>query len=585
MSARNSKVEPVDIQEILQSWGRASANTSPMEHVRTPSSPRPSIESLQRRSFQSHGRTMSVATDATDSSTTRSNRFSMSFPVQASGSMSPARTSHSPVREAPSVVPESLEALTGPAAPTDTNFLTAIAAQERRVMELKEELSRAEADLNKLKSQWAQHEAHKKRNDAKSLTKLQSLQTSLPSADSKEDSDGSDAWLQREMQRRKTLLSGNKSSSRTVFSGSKHTRTLSLLSPVNRGQQPTPSVEWPSGRPPRKDSLADPARQSLEANIAPSKPAPLSRAATTSDLSVDVTKTPDPLTELAEGVDKDMLLNASKKVATGLRDGLWTFWEDLRHATVGEETDPIQPPRRKSSTQTLRTAKKQGSKNSLRPSSRGSSTSKASTETKKPSPARKHTKSATLSLGSTPALADPSFWTEHGILQPTETAAPVKKSTTSPRAAKHLSQAASDSTDDAWDTWDQSSPQFSRSSSAASESTTLPSTVSGATSPRMSTETNAASVDQPTKQSSADPATAKKDKTSSSASSKKDPIPWPALSNLGPRALRRTASHLMSEWEKSLTPSPSKEYTDGNDYLRLGAEAAAASVQSERKRD
>lgn len=33
-------------------------------------------------------------------------------------------------------------------------------------------------------------------------------------------------------------------------------------------------------------------------------------------------------------------------------------------------------------------------------------------------------------------------------------------------------------------------------------------------------------------------------------------IPWPALIKLAPSNLRRTASHLMEEWEKSLTSSP-----------------------------
>lgn len=56
---------------------------------------------------------------------------------------------------------------------------------------------------------------------------------------------------------------------------------------------------------------------------------------------------------------------------------------------------------------------------------------------------------------------------------------------------------------------------------------------------------------------------------------KKDPIPWPALSKLGPATLRRTASHLMSEWEKSLTPPPGQEYMGQEDYLGLSAEAAA----------
>ena len=35
---------------------------------------------------------------------------------------------------------------------------------------------------------------------------------------------------------------------------------------------------------------------------------------------------------------------------------------------------------------------------------------------------------------------------------------------------------------------------------------------------------------------------------------KRDPIPWPALVSLAPSSLRRTASHLMSELERSISP-------------------------------
>ena len=573
MSSRNSKVEPLQIQEI---FGQISAKPSPVEHVASPTSPAFSGNSSERKSFQSHvraqshARAQSVATEMTNGALPRPNRFSMSFPVQPSRTTSPVRT-QSPVRDAPSVVPESLAALTGP---TDTNFLTAIAAQERRVLELKEELAKAEVDLNKLKRQWQQHEAQKKRAEAKRTSKLQPLQTSLPATKPEEDSDGSNAWMQREMERRKALINGKQTSNRTVFSGSKHTRTLSLLSPAHRSQPGGSSIEWPSGRPPRKESLSESSKRIQQVEIAQSKTTRITRAATTPDLTVDGADRIDPMAELGEaGVDKDVFLDAGKKIATGLRDGMWTFWEDLRQAAVGDEADQILPPQTKSSTQTLRTAKRQGSKNSLRPSSKGSATSKTSTDIGRPSPARKHTKSATMSLGSTPALADPSFWSDHGILPPSNNITPAKKTPASPRTAKRALQAQAEPVDDAWDNWDETSPQSSGSSGAASVSSTLPSTVSGATSPRMSTEMEA---DVP------GPTTAKKDRKSAAASStSKDPIPWPALASFGPKALKRTASHLMQEWEK-LTPSPAKDYSRG-DYLGLGIEGAAVAGSGERK--
>lgn len=561
MTLRGSKVELSDVPNTLQNTAHVTPTPNSIEHAASPSSPPLSGGSPARSSFQSHSRTMSVATDTSNSTAPRTNRFSLSFPVQPSGSMSPVRMAQSPTREASPIAPESRPSSTGP---TDTNFLTAIAAQERRVLELKEELVKAEGDLNNLKRQWQQHEAQKKRNDARSVTKLQPLHTSLASEDKEVDVDGSNAWMQQEMERRKALLNGSRPSNRRVFSGSKHTRTLSLLSPGSMGPPAAPSIQRPP-RPPRKDSLPQSARRSQETEAPKLRPPPITRASTTPDLTVDGTRTPDPLAELAEASAE-----AGKKVATGLRDGLWTFWEDLRQATVGDEATQIPPPRHQSSTQTLRSAKKQSSKTSLRPSSRGSSTGKGSTDTKKTSPVRKHTKSKTLSMGSAPALADPSFWTEHGVQSQQATPALAKRFAKNSPHAKSPSKAASvDSTDEAWDAWDDGSPQ-SRSSSAISDSTTLPSTVSGATSPRMSAEVN-------------ENGTAKKEKRSPQTGAKKDPIPWPALSNLGPKALRRTASHLMSEWEKSLTPSPSKEYRDQGDYMGLGAEAAAASVPAERK--
>jgi hypothetical protein len=38
--------------------------------------------------------------------------------------------------------------------------------------------------------------------------------------------------------------------------------------------------------------------------------------------------------------------------------------------------------------------------------------------------------------------------------------------------------------------------------------------------------------------------------------SKRNSIPWPDLVKLSPNNLKRTASHLMKEWEKQLTPPP-----------------------------
>ena len=586
MSSRSSRVQSSDVQEILQGTGHTAARSSPAEHVASPSSPTTSVGPLERAASQNHGRTKSVATDITNGTAPRTNRFSMSFPVQPSPSMSPTRSSHSPVRDA-----HVSDSVISPTGPTDTNFLTAIAAQERRVLELKEELSKAETELNKLKEQWQQHEAQRKRNDARSLTKLQPVQSPLPMTDRDEDSDGSNAWMQQEMERRKALLSGSKSSNRRVFSGSKHTRTLSLLSPVNAATPSAPSSQRSPVRQTRKDSLPESARRSHESDARLTRPTTITRASTTPDLTVDGTSAAAAAAAAASelgdaGMDRDLLIQTGKKVATGLRDGLWTFWEDLRQATVGDEATQIPPPNDQTSSQTPRTAKKRTSKTSIRPSSRSSSPAKSFTDTKRPSPKRKHKKSATMSLASAPALAEPSFWTEHGLLPQNAAQTPAKKpSFSDPRHIDTPSKRSSDDAADneAWDVWDESSPQGSCSSSAASVTATLPSTVSGPTSPRTSAEVSAARSGQKDDQSAGDTDVAKDKTLPQRASSKKDPIPWPALSTLGPKALRRTASHLMSEWEKSLTPSPTKEKSGQQDYLGLGAEAAAVWVPADQR--
>ena len=546
MSFERTRDGPTEAKE--DAFDMTAANGTGAEHKALLASPTPSASSpvSGRASFHSHGRTWSKVSDQSRHQP-RANRFSLQFPIQPSGNSTPVRAT-SPVREPAVSSPEVQAALKSGGVDDSASFLTLIASQERKVLELKEEVLRAEADLEKLKKQWGVHEARKKREDVKRLTKLQTLQTSLPAVDSEDDSNGSSAWMRQEMARRKALLSrSNTTGGRTVMPGQRHTRALSLLSPArdNVREVPTPTVQRPP--PPRQDSLRNPTRQSLDTPVTNERPPLITRGSETSDLTREVDRIADPNIDLTQraSIDQEALLRTSKKMASEFKDGLWTFWEDLKQATVGEEHHSVPPPRRKSSTQTLSALKKQGSKNSLRPSSRGSSTvSKASVETKRQSPVRKQ------STPSATGLADPSFWTQHGVVAPAQSTQPHVKKATSKHTRQPSVKRLSAVSNDAWDTWDDS-PEASRSSSSvASDTNTLPSTVSG--SPR-SNGINAFEPLEPTK---------------------RDPIPWPALKKSA-GTLRRTASHLMSEWEKSLTPSPGEEYTGQEDYMGAGAEAAA----------
>lgn len=509
------------------------ANTMPTST--TPTSPVASVGSPRRADFQSHGRALSMVTGS--AAPTRQNRLSVQFPIQRPSVNSPVLGSLRSPQEATIPLPEKLAETSDS---LDGNFLHAIATSERKVLELKEELQRAQADLDKLKRQWAKHEAQRKREDVKHTTKLQPLQTSLHAVDREDDGDGSNAWMQQEMERRKALMSASKTSSRTVFPGQRHTRTLSLLSSPREGTAPIPVMQPP--RPPRRDSLKNATRHSADADTHSRRPSLLTRASTITDTSSNV-----PLERRSadvilpnQSIDQEALLRTGKELATNFKDGLWTFWEDLRQATVGEDTVQVPPPRRKSSSQALGKPRKQSSRGSLRPSSRSSSVvSKTSTERPTPSPARN------TSSGALPDLADPLFWNSTQDTKP----APTRKAAVSKHAKSPSVKRLSVVSNEPWDTWDDS-PVASRSgSSVTSESNTIPSTVSG--SPHANGETH----DIP----------------------KKDPIPWPVLRKTsgGLGTLRRTASTLMKEWETSLRPSPGEEYNGTDDFLGASAEAVA----------
>jgi hypothetical protein len=56
--------------------------------------------------------------------------------------------------------------------------------------------------------------------------------------------------------------------------------------------------------------------------------------------------------------------------------------------------------------------------------------------------------------------------------------------------------------------------------------------------------------------------------TASQRDPKRNSIPWPDLAKISPGNLKRTASHLMKEWEKNLTPPPeSRESHHAGDYV------------------
>lgn len=369
----------------------------------------------------------------------KAKRFSLTFPIQTS--TSPTSTVISPVLPYTPLVAEKPAV---PAGPTDSAFLTALAAHERRVLELREELVKAEHELHRLKQTWAAHEAHKKRqHDPRRLHKLQPLQT-----------EDSSTTRQQDMERRRALLNGSRSSNRTVFSGSRHARTLSLLTPDVARQMPPPR-DFP-------------------------RPAPPSRIPTDADLTSEVARTADDAIDL--GLPREVLLKTGKQMATDFRDGLWTFIEDLRQATVGDEgvngtTSRTQSPN------LVRSPNLQSSRSGLKPQplKRSATTGSRRTSSRSPVPAAADDV-AYLDIGN-------SFWKEHGLEEPKNAPPPILRKP-SKKTAKSSSKAnrASTTSLDTWDNWEATIPDVkpsrSNSGSSASEAQTSPSP--NGTSPRTS---------------------------------------------------------------------------------------------------
>ncbi|KAI9787321.1 MAG: hypothetical protein M1816_007669 [Peltula sp. TS41687] len=254
-------------------------------------------------------------------------RLSLKLPIQSAD--------YPPITSSPSTSPTLLMSPTGPRLPSPTqssSFMVALAAQERRVLELKEELQRAESDLAELKRQWAVREAQKKRDDIRQVRQLQPL--SIPPRDVEgvpveEISDRT--YYQKEHERRKAMsIDARPSSHRKVIAGQRHTRALSLLSP-DRLNQPAPF----GARPEPKSTLGahDHAGSPQKPGAACPSPLPTSHSSVPANISVEARERAEQL----PGPPKEVLLRTGRQMAEDLKEGLWTFIDDLRQATIGEE--------------------------------------------------------------------------------------------------------------------------------------------------------------------------------------------------------------------------------------------------------
>ena len=258
----------------------------------------------------------------------KNKRLSLNLPLQPNGVHDSARhTPSSSASTTPTTATSSVIASDPQVSPGGAgSFLTALAAQERRVLELREDLQRAEADLAQLKSQWAMHEMTRKRCELQHVEQLRTF--GMPPSDMisfAEEGVGPSRFF-RELDSRKAAGGDISPTKRKMFSGSRHMRTLSLLSSnaTNDYKQPLSSGEAASQSDNGKGP-ADPLFRSSRMPMSLGQTRPM-RAENGADHRPSTRDLP-----------RDAILRTGKRMAVDFKAGLWTFIEDLRQATVGDE--------------------------------------------------------------------------------------------------------------------------------------------------------------------------------------------------------------------------------------------------------
>ncbi|KAG8628474.1 hypothetical protein KVT40_004347 [Elsinoe batatas] len=467
-------------------------------------------------------------------------RFTLTLPITTNFNQFAPSGPSSPTRSvAPSIAPS--EEAARPTTPSEPNFLTALAAQERRVLELKEELAKAEQLLQKLKKEWAIHEVHKKRQDIRETRRSRNPkhgnQASSAASIKSQDSDTQSDMAAREAEKRRAMHYQAKTTQRKVFSGSKHARALSLLSPdPQEGAFPT-NVS-------REINSAATAPLTAQDGIqhAASRVVPHQRV-----VSGEMQRSKSNYGHDGEiDIPREVLMRAGRQMASDFKDGLWTFLEDLRQVTVGEQAAAEAGMRPQRPDVNVRMPQARASQGEKRTKATTSSPGRVQKSKKAMPASRRGNGQVEHADEGSPKDSAVGFDEQDSngkslvdievTASPTAKRTPRRRSITKPEIRK--SPTGPDD-GDAWDNWD--SPQTVQK---VTQSEKVPQTRNDEA---VSFEQNGSEF-----KNLLDAAT--------QANEKREPIPWPTITKL-PSKLTRTASHLMSEWEKSLSPLPETKHT------------------------
>lgn len=433
--------------------------------------------------------------------------YDPSLPLTATGSMSSVSQSPSvasPFRHGTPTTgahahfqgghPEDLRAeMDGP------GILTLIAGQERRVMELKEELIKAESELSEFKKQWSQFERKKKAAESRNKPVNMGPVSARSTEDGQLEEEEIERMKRREAREKERKMrdlalreaavvgdkaganaNGGKGKGGRVFAG-RHTRTLSLLqstnptgnessegdtqhkprsesTPVTGSVPQNQDTDESSRRQPRKSISKQPTLQELISSSATGA-AQLNLGKTYKELTTAGRKSLPPGT--------DVFVKQGKQVYDGINQGFWNFVEDIRQATVGDEA--VHGP---SPVEQKREVRQKRSNKKLVNDSAGDKSSKSSARAE----GKKKGKS-----GDDLKHDKDNFWKEFGIETPrgakSKSQSTKRNRENQPPVIDHESKSSTDSKcppslladlmdvnddDEAWDNWPVESPQAQR---------------------------------------------------------------------------------------------------------------------------
>ncbi|KAI1342130.1 hypothetical protein F5Y15DRAFT_332893 [Xylariaceae sp. FL0016] len=441
----------------------------------------PPSETLGTRSIRS-----------TSTSSRNANRLSLTLPIAPPDSVS----SRPPPSGTASMPPTPGGETPTLSSPTDPNeIIIAIAAQERRVLELREELSRAEGDLRKLQKQWAVSEGYRKRRNNKNAERAPTL---IDLDDGYHDSPA--AKRNAELERRKAILLAQSQATpqrhkRTVIRGG-HTRALSLLSPTKPSSEVS-SLDY-------QDGLRSPESYTSRSSMSSAPP--------TAALSKRATWAPR----------QNQQPSGVKQIANDFRQGLWTFVEDLRQATVGDEA--VSGTTHRTSEMASRPGRTDGDHDTIRAST--------ANRGRIPFPAEFDAASDSPSRSSTGSFSDRFH---HGR----------SLSKAESKTRKHYSWTPltfDNFDDDDWSNWDSPNIKTARWSGSTVNGDIIPAI------PEKLDENEGTLRRKRSRNELRSP--------SPSTSSKLEELPQAILNRLTPSNIKNTTSNFIKEWEKSLSPPP-----------------------------